>query len=465
MTAHSKELAETNEPGGRSARRHAGEGEGGVAPSVTVRRGTVAAGGASEEPGTGLSSGSAAGPATGVPEEPGTGLSSGSAAGPATGVSEAPGDALLPGSAAGPAVGFAELPPGWLEEMALASLAKRRPSRQQALAVLRSGDAELLDVVAAAARVRRAFFGNRVKLNYLVNMKSGLCQEDCSYCSQRRGSQAGVLKYNWVGPEEAAREAESAASRGARRICLVASGRGPTDRDIERVAATVQAIRSSRPGLEVCTCLGLLEPGQAERLKEAGAYAYNHNLNTAPSFYDRICSTHTFDDRAKTVRQASAAGLSPCSGVVVGMGESDQQLVDVAFALYELRPESVPVNFLMPFDGTPLAGHCELTPAHCLRVLAMFRFFFPDAEVRIAGGREMHLRSLQALGLHVANSIFLGDYLTSEGAAGSADLEMIADAGFVIEGAEGVPLFPDGAPPAAPVVRRRGPGTGVPANR
>ena len=260
-------------------------------------------------------------------------------------------------------------------------------------------------------------------------------------------------------------EARRAAGSGARRICLVASGRGPSARDIDRVAAAVRAIRASQPDLEICTCLGLVDARQAGRLKEAGAYAYNHNLNTAPEFYGRICTTHTFEDRAETVRQASAAGLSPCSGVIVGMGESDDQLVEVAFALRELSPASVPVNFLMPFDGTPLAGHVELTPAHCLRVLALFRFVFPDVEVRIAGGRELHLRSLQAFGLHIANSIFLGDYLTSEGAPGSADLKMIADAGFVVEGVEeGGWQSPAPSPAMVPLVRRRGPGTEVPGN-
>lgn len=357
--------------------------------------------------------------------------------------------------------------PGWLDRVAEASLSARCPTREQALAVLGSGDDELLDVVAAAARVRRAFFGNRVKLNYLVNMKSGLCGEDCSYCSQRRGSKAGVLIYNWIKPTDAAAEAEIAAARGAKRVCLVASGRGPTERDLERIAETISAIRSGRPELEVCVCLGLLAPGQASRLKSAGADAYNHNLNTAPSYYGEICTTHTFDDRAETVRRASEAGLSPCSGVIVGMGESDSQLVDVAFALQELRPDSVPVNFLMPFEGTPLAGHLDLTPARCLRVLAMFRFVFPDVEVRIAGGREMHLRSLQPLGLHIANSIFLGDYLTSEGAPGLADLEMIADAGFVVEGAGTETLPPHRrahSRPMVPALRRRGPGTALPGN-
>jgi len=358
-------------------------------------------------------------------------------------------------------------PPPWLTGLTEGSLARRCPSRDEALAVLRSGDDVLLDVVAGAARVRRAFFGNRVKLNYLVNMKSGLCGEDCSYCSQRQGSGTGVLTYNWISPQQVADEAERAAAAGAKRVCLVASGRGPSDRDVERVARTIAAIREGHPELEVCVCLGILGAEHASHLKEAGADAYNHNLNTAASNYGRICSTHSFDDRVGTVRHAAGAGLSPCSGVIVGMGESDEELVDVAFRLHELGPDSVPVNFLMPFEGTPLAGHLELTPAKCLRVLAMFRFVFPDVEVRIAGGREMHLRSLQALGLHIANSIFLGDYLTSEGAPGAADRTMIADAGFVVEGTDEVTLPAhrrgDGRP-VPPALRRRGPGTAVPAN-
>ncbi len=351
----------------------------------------------------------------------------------------------------------------WLDDITEAALDLRSPTRAQALSVLQSGDDVLLDVVAAAAKVRRAFFANRVKLNYLVNMKSGLCGEDCGYCSQRRGSEAEVLKYSWLAPEVVAEEAERAARRGAKRVCLVASGRGPTDRDLQRVAGTVASIRASRPGLEICVCLGLLAPGQAARLKSAGVDAYNHNLNTSEPHYGRICSTHTFSDRVGTVRSAAAAGLSPCSGVIVGMGETDAELVDVAFSLRDLEPQSVPVNFLMPFSGTPLAGMNELTPAKCLRALAMFRFVFPDVEVRIAGGREMHLRSLQALGLHIANSIFLGDYLTSEGALAGDDLQMIRDAGFVVEDAnEGT--LPPHRQAVMPALRRRGPGTCRPAN-
>jgi len=365
-----------------------------------------------------------------------------------------------------------------------------RISREQALAVLASSDDEVTAVVAAAHRVRRHYFGRRVKLNFLVNLKSGKCPEDCAYCSQRLGSEADILKYGWLKPEEAVASATAGIGGGARRVCLVGSGRGPTDRDVERVAATIDAIKSEHPGVEVCACLGLLSDGQAERLAAAGADAYNHNLNTAGERYADICSTHTYDDRVDTVERAKHAGLSPCSGIIAGMGESDDDLVDVAFALRELAPDSVPVNFLIPFEGTPLAGRWTLTPQRCLRILALARFACPSAEVRLAGGREIHLRTLQSLALYVANSIFLGDYLTSEGQEGRKDLAMIADAGFEVEGMpEGATTAAPAATPAAAVaptptptpaaaaaaaapvpgpvdvaIRRRGPGTALPAN-
>ncbi|MEU6172668.1 biotin synthase BioB [Streptantibioticus parmotrematis] len=314
-------------------------------------------------------------------------------------------------------------------------LRRELPTRDEALAVLATSDDELLDVVAAAGTVRRQWFGRRVKLNYLVNLKSGLCPEDCSYCSQRLGSKADILKYTWLKPDEAAAAAGAGVAGGAKRVCLVASGRGPTDRDVDRVSKTIEAIKDQNEGVEVCACLGLLSDGQADRLRSAGADAYNHNLNTSEATYGDICSTHDFSDRVETVKQAQAAGLSACSGLIAGMGESDADLVDVVFALREMDPDSVPVNFLIPFEGTPLAEKWSLTPQRCLRILAMVRFVCPDVEVRLAGGREIHLRTLQPLALHLVNSIFLGDYLTSEGQAGKADLEMIADAGFEVEGA------------------------------
>ncbi|MGG2460694.1 biotin synthase BioB [Streptomyces sp. RGM 3693] len=315
-------------------------------------------------------------------------------------------------------------------------LRREVPTRDEALAVLATSDDELLDVVAAAGKVRRAWFGRRVKLNYLVNLKSGLCPEDCSYCSQRLGSKAEILKYTWIKPDDASKAAAAGVAGGAKRVCLVASGRGPTDKDVDRVSETISTIKEQNEGIEVCACLGLLNDGQAERLRAAGADAYNHNLNTSEATYGDICTTHDFSDRVDTVQQAQAAGMSACSGLIAGMGESDADLVDVVFALRELDPDSVPVNFLIPFEGTPLAKEWNLTPQRCLRILAMVRFVCPDVEVRLAGGREVHLRSLQPLALHLVNSIFLGDYLTSEGQAGKDDLAMIADAGFEVEGTD-----------------------------
>ncbi|MBT2385255.1 biotin synthase BioB [Streptomyces sp. ISL-11] len=314
-------------------------------------------------------------------------------------------------------------------------LRRELPTREEALAVLATSDDELLDVVAAAGKVRREWFGRRVKLNYLVNLKSGLCPEDCSYCSQRLGSKAEILKYTWLKPEDASKAAAAGVAGGAKRVCLVASGRGPTDRDVDRVSKTIEAIKEQNEDVEVCACLGLLSDGQAERLRAAGADAYNHNLNTSEATYGDITTTHTYADRVQTVQQAQAAGMSACSGLIAGMGESDEDLVDVVFSLRELDPDSVPVNFLIPFEGTPLAKEWNLTPQRALRILAMVRFVCPDVEVRLAGGREVHLRSMQPLALHLANSIFLGDYLTSEGQEGKADLAMIEDAGFEVEGA------------------------------
>ncbi|GAA3978407.1 biotin synthase BioB [Actinomadura viridis] len=373
-------------------------------------------------------------------------------------------------------------------------LRRELPTRAEALAVLGTSDDDLLDVVAAAGKVRRHWFGRRVKLNYLVNLKSGLCPEDCSYCSQRLGSKAEILTYTWLKPDEAAAAAEAGVVGGAKRVCLVASGRGPTGRDVERVADTIAAIKKQNEDVEICACLGLLSDGQAARLREAGAYAYSHNLNTAEAMYADICTTHEFTDRVGTVRQTKAAGLSACSGLIAGMGESDTDLVNVVFALRELDVDSVPVNFLIPFDGTPMAKEWALTPQRCLRILAMVRFVCPDVEVRLAGGREIHLRTLQPLALYVVNSIFLGDYLTSEGQAGQADLDMIGDAGFEVEGT-GTNTLPEhrrgvrastaddacepgtgasggdrtGRPPGSAradlvAVRRRGTGTDLPPN-
>lgn len=341
-------------------------------------------------------------------------------------------------------------------------LAGEEATPQDALAVLGTPDEEVFDLVAAVGRLRRAHFGMTVKVNYLVNLKSGMCPEDCGYCSQALGSTSEILRYSWLTETEALEQARAGLRAGATRVCMVASGRGPSTRDVERVAGMVGAIKDERPDVEVCACLGLLREGQAERLREAGVDAYNHNINTAESHHDQIVTTHTYADRVRTVAKAQGAGLSPCSGLIAGLGETDEQLVEALVALREMGSESIPINFLIPFDGTPKQQTWELTPLRCLRILAAARVLAPSTEIRIAAGREMHLRSLQALGLHVANSIFLGDYLTAEGQAARDDLDLLSDNGFVVLGAEPAT---DGVGAAGdPVIRRRGAGTEAPAN-
>lgn len=324
-----------------------------------------------------------------------------------------------------------------------------------AIAILDAPDSDLLDLVTAASVLRREHFGHHVKLNYLVNLKSGLCQENCLYCSQALGSTAPILKYSWLDPEEAVRQAEAGIGGGAARVCLVASGRGPQRRDVERVSGIVSELKQQHPDVEVCACLGLLQDGQAERLAEAGVDAYNHNINTAESHHDQIVTTHSYQDRVDTVTRAKRAGVAPCSGLIVGIGESHQQVVEAIFALRDLDADSIPINFLVPFDGTPMEGRSDLTPAQCLKIVALARLVCPSKEIRLAGGRELHLRSLQGLALHVANSIFLGDYLTAEGQAAAADLELIRDNGFTLE---------NGATDPTPAVRQpttRGRGAGT----
>jgi biotin synthase len=178
-------------------------------------------------------------------------------------------------------------------------------------------------------------------------------------------------------------------------------------------------------------------------LAEAGVDRVNHNLNTSEDYHSQICTTHTFSDRVATVENVKAAGITTCSGGIIGTGESDDDVINLALSLRELNVTSVPVNFLIPIAGTPFEGLQELNPRRCLRVLCLFRFLLPTQELRIAGGREVHLRSLQPLGLYPANSIFIGDYLTTPGQAARSDLEMIRDAGFVLEAPDGSVLQGD----------------------
>ena len=315
-------------------------------------------------------------------------------------------------------------------------------SQDEALGILQAPDTALLAQLDAAYRVRRHYWGNRVRLHYLLNAQSGLCPEDCHYCSQSKISTATIEKYPLLAREQILAAAEQAQKLKAGTFCLVTSGRAPTDSLLDRVVDAVREVKS-RYDLKICACLGLLDAEQAQRLAAAGVDRVNHNLNTAESHHEEICSTHTFGDRAATVGEVKAAGMTSCSGGIIGLGESDEQVYELARSLRELDVTSVPVNFLIPIEGTPIADPERLNPRYCLRVLCMFRLMLPSQEIRIAGGREVHLRSLQPLGLYAANSIFVSDYLTTPGQAAERDWQMIRDLGFVLEAADGSPL-PEG---------------------
>jgi biotin synthase len=336
----------------------------------------------------------------------------------------------------------AEARPGRWHELADRVLAGGEATREDALALLGSPDAELLDVLSAAYRIRRRYYGNAVKLNFLVNAKSGICPEDCGYCSQSVVSTADIPRHQLLSTEEIVARADRAVELRASTCCIVISARRPSQRELRGVSDAVREVKHRHPGLKVCACLGLLTEDEARTLRDAGVERYNHNLNTAESHYAEITSTHTYADRVATVNAVATSGISPCSGVIVGMGETAAQLVDVAFELRDLGAASIPVNFLIPIEGTPLAGHREpIAPQRALRVLALFRFVCPDREIRLSAGRELHLRSLQPLGLYAANAIFVADYLTEPGQAAELDWRMIEDLGFTVEPL-GTPIGP-----------------------
>lgn len=303
---------------------------------------------------------------------------------------------------------------------------------EEAMAFLQADDDELLPIMQGAFTIRSHYFGKKVKLNMILNAKSGYCPENCGYCSQSSISTAPIEKYPFITKEEILVGAKQAFENKIGTFCIVASGRGPTRKDVKVVSEAVKEIKEVY-GLKVCACLGLLKDDQAEQLKEAGVDRYNHNLNTSSRHHDYITTSHTYEDRVNTVEIAKKHGLSPCSGAIIGMRETKEDVIDIARALRALDADSIPVNFLNAIEGTKLAGTKELNPRYCLKVLALFRYINPTKEIRIAGGREVNLGSLQPLGLYAANSIFVGDYLTTAGQEENSDYAMLKDLGFEIE--------------------------------
>jgi len=306
-----------------------------------------------------------------------------------------------------------------------------RLTPEEGLNILRLADEELLEVLVASYRVRHFYFGNRVVLNFLINAKSGMCGENCCYCSQSSISKADIPRYGMASAEQLLEGARRAAASEAKTYCTVLSGKAPTDREIDVLAEIVPTIKSTL-GLKVCLSPGLLSPEQAQRLKAIGVDRINHNLNTSRRFYPRICTTHSYDDRLNTLRAVRQAGLEICSGGIVGMGEQDADVVELALQLAELQVEAIPINFPIPIAGTALESVGPMNPRYCLKVLALFRLANPRCELRMAAGRELHLGPLQPLGLFPANSIFIGGYLTTQGRPPEEDYRMIDALGFEI---------------------------------
>ena len=305
-------------------------------------------------------------------------------------------------------------------------------NREEMRNVLGTPAGETQPLLQAAFRIREHFWGRKVHLHMLTNARSGLCPEDCHYCSQSAVSKASIAKYPLLPRERLLEGAHRAKAARAVRYCIVTSGRGPTDQDIDALASIVREIRE-RVEINICCSLGLMTEEQATRLKAAGVERVNHNLNTSRRFHPAICTTHTYDDRVRTVENVRRAGLSTCCGGIVGMGETDEDLMDLALSLRELDVASIPVNFLHPIPGTPLEGSRQLTPEHCLKALCLFRFLNPAKEIRVAGGRELNLRSQQPLALYPANSLFVDGYLTTPGQSAADTHCMIEAHGFEVD--------------------------------
>ncbi len=323
------------------------------------------------------------------------------------------------------------------ERLAERALRDEPPGEADALWILEGEDVQLLPLLQAAYVPRERHFGRRVMVHVLNNVQSGLCPEDCGYCSQSRDSKAAIEKYALKRDDVILAEAGKAARAGASRYCMVASGRGPTLAQTRKLAALVREVKRRYP-IEVCLSVGLVDEEKARILAEAGLDRLNHNLNTSATHYDRICSTHDYADRIRTLSAAKKCGIESCSGLIVGMGETASDLVEVAFALRELEVPSIPVNFLIPIEGNPVFSDGSLTPQRCLRALCLMRLVNPRAEIRAAGGREGHVRALEPLCLWPANSLFVEGYLTTRGESVDATYRMIRDAGFEVEGN---PLF------------------------
>lgn len=304
-------------------------------------------------------------------------------------------------------------------------------SRVEALFILGLENRYLLHLLAWADRIRQTFNGNAIDLCSVINARSGGCSEDCSFCSQSVHFSTGIGAYPLLPVDTIVEGAKAARSSGATKFCLATSGKGiKNKKELDKIRKAVERIRGEI-GIGVCATLGALKEEEMVALKTAGLTRFHHNLEAAESYFPRICTTHTYQDRVEQVRLAKSIGLSTCSGGIFGIGEGVEHRVDLAFEIMALGVDSVPVNFLMPVPGTPLADVVPLSPADSLKTIALFRFLMPDKEIRVCGGRINALRDLHPLIFASgANGMMIGNYLTRSGREANKDLQMLRDLGM-----------------------------------
>jgi biotin synthase len=305
-------------------------------------------------------------------------------------------------------------------------------SDEECLEILTSDEVEILPLTSAAFKVRKEYWGNLVTVHILDNVQNGGCGENCTYCAQSKSSKAEIKAYPMKSEEQIMEEAKIAYESGAFRHCLVFSGTGPSKKRIDQLCKIIKDIKQ-KYNMEVCVSPGHLDQEDAAKLKEAGLNRLNHNINTSERFYSKICTSHSFQERMTTLEAAKSQGLEICSGIIVGMGEEPKDIVEAARTLHRLKIQSMPVNFFLDIPGLALKKTFELTPEYCLRVLCLFRFLNPKAEIRAAAGREVHLRQLQAMAMYAANSLFVDGYLNTEGSNLKDTLQLIKDAGLDIK--------------------------------
>lgn len=306
-------------------------------------------------------------------------------------------------------------------------------SREDALAILNTPDESLEELVSFAETFRRKYKGNHVSIHILTNARSGNCSQDCAYCAQSCRSKADIDKYKWVADEKLYEDNDFVNEHHLSRHCIGLSGMKFTDAEIEVLAEKIRKMKAD--GTHLCCSIGFLTEHQAKVLKDAGLDRINHNLNSSRNYYPNICSTHSFDQRVANIRMLQGLGYEICSGGIIGMGESREDVVDMLMELREIQPEALPINFLLPIPGTPLehADMSVLSTAYCMKVLCLARLLVPKADIRCAAGREVYFKGEENMLLRVVDSIFASGYLTAGGQGIRDTIQAIEAAGFTYE--------------------------------